>query len=424
MKLEYVSSGNSSLKVFSSRFLEFENTEEVNSLLNIMKGLSRDNNFYSILFNAFTEVNMGKVMYDNFKDYLHSIHTDSGGLQMITLGKTITEEEKEQIYKIQGQYSDAAMCFDEIPVVTDGVGVGVTDMKARYFDKSKVKEKAIITGNNVKNQIKLFKEFGYKTKPMLILQGNSFDTFKEWMNFSCDVIGDDLKFVHGISVAGTSLGGGPLEDIVRAASTLLLDFPEDLNYKNIHMLGVGSSSRFTPYIPFKNKLEDYNISFDSTTHSHAIFKGTYVDKMNTLNWNKQTSTMKDKIVEDINTFISDFTELRVTKKEVDTIFKGSLEYEKVTGKLGAHCPRYIFVTFCIFATMIDTSLKSIRELFSDKKTYMNLAKKRGGVIALNNLSLCENEHDFNNWWSEFSRFIKSDRVKDINDKPTSLEEFF
>lgn len=423
MILDYVSSGNSSLKIFSDNITSKIDTPEIQAVLKIMKGLSTENRKYSVLFNAYTEIAIGKALHSHFKPYINSIHADSGGLQMITLGKSITEEEKIAIYDVQGKYSDVAMCFDQIPITTSGTKTGITDMSVRFFNSKLVKEKATATAVNLKNQILRFKETGSLAKPMLIMQGNCMSSFQDWVNYACDELGDLTKDVYGISVAGTSLGGGQLEDVVRAAASTILDFPKELNSKNIHILGLGAPARMLPYASFKSILNESNISFDSTTISHSIFKGVFMDGFKVTKWDKLNQNKKQVIINKVNALIEPHTELRVSIQSIDEIYAGSIKYETKTGKLGAHCEKFIFNIFCIFALMVSINLDTVEDLFKQKLTYIKLAEQRGGYGAYKALELCRDTKDFSEWYGKFAKYLNSNKVTNINDK-VSLEDFF
>jgi hypothetical protein len=71
------------------------------------------NSDVSVLYNAYTE----KQHLEYLKTYKNLgaryIYSDSGGLQIVTAGKEINDEIKQQIYETQA-YADYAMCFDVI----------------------------------------------------------------------------------------------------------------------------------------------------------------------------------------------------------------------------------------------------------------------------------------------------------------------
>ena len=67
-----------------------------------------------LLFNAYTERDMGPrfLKLDNFG--FDKLYADSGGLQIVSAGLKVDDSLKGNIYKIQSN-ADYGMCFDEIP---------------------------------------------------------------------------------------------------------------------------------------------------------------------------------------------------------------------------------------------------------------------------------------------------------------------
>ena len=117
----------------------------------------------SCLYNAFSEKGLGRVLHESFD--LPKIYSDSGGLQMALYGSgTDLKEDREKIYRAQQDYSNLAFCFDDIPVrMTDITSSARVLVNNKYFDKELLKEKAIKTANNIKEQIKYFYENGANT---------------------------------------------------------------------------------------------------------------------------------------------------------------------------------------------------------------------------------------------------------------------
>ena len=91
-----------------------------------------------------------------YKDHVHEIHADSGGLQIVTQGMVITDELKDKVYENQAEWADVGMCFDEIPVILTGDRSDRNDTKARFFDFENYEELARKTGRNVKRQLEIF----------------------------------------------------------------------------------------------------------------------------------------------------------------------------------------------------------------------------------------------------------------------------
>ena len=96
---EYVGSGTSYFKLMYQESYRPENLDVFARTYGALNGTH--NHKVSLLYNAFTERRTGPRIKENYAKYLHSIHADSGGLQIITLGKQITPELKEEIYANQ-----------------------------------------------------------------------------------------------------------------------------------------------------------------------------------------------------------------------------------------------------------------------------------------------------------------------------------
>ena len=143
-KLEYVVSGTSYMRL-SNPGIAFDstNTSIVNMLLD--KLCNDFSHKISLLYNAHTEHAFGE-RFVAYKDNVHEIHADSGGLQMVTLGLDITDDLKEKVYRNQAKWADVGMCFDEIPVkVADGRSER-NDTKGRSFDRENFEDYARKTG--------------------------------------------------------------------------------------------------------------------------------------------------------------------------------------------------------------------------------------------------------------------------------------
>lgn len=277
--LEYVASGISSLGfagVSNMSYVDFTKT-----LLSVLNECNHHS--FSFLFNAHTEKTLGERIYESYNKDLVNIYSDSGGLQIITQGLEISEEMKNEVYTTQGSYSNCAMSFDEIPVVELQKTSLRMDHNSRFFDSDNYKEKARLSGINLNNQINKFKEMGSECKPLMILQGNDYETFVKWTDILYNEVSDDNKsLIGGIAMGSPAIGFGVLEDIQKIFyyTEISKKYPE--LPKHLHILGVGSVSRLIPLISFMKNglLKDTHISYDSTTASHALFKGqVFLDKM-------------------------------------------------------------------------------------------------------------------------------------------------
>lgn len=237
----------------------------------------------SMLFNAFTEKGFTKPgrgfqMYD----WLGSdgVYSDSGGLQIVTTGKTITPELKQKIYETQ-MVSDYAMCFDVIPLSSTSISQNSnerTNIGNKVFEDHKFPESALATADNIKEQIAYFRTHKAKTKVIIIVQGNT----PEDMKFFYDTIAaklteEDYEHVGGIAVADTCMGNGELESIkmLHAAHLIAQDCHDSVK-SHVHFLGIGSLYRLRPvvYLVRSGFLKTFKrISYDSTSHTSCYDMG-------------------------------------------------------------------------------------------------------------------------------------------------------
>src|SRR6185369_3616961 len=116
MKLEYVASGCNYTRLPTPGAYELPDNlrflKEVFTVLNNVDG--KKNHKFSLLYNAYCEKHFGPAFKKYYKDWIYSIHADSGGLQMVTLGVQNTPKLRQEVYENQALSSDVAMSFDEI----------------------------------------------------------------------------------------------------------------------------------------------------------------------------------------------------------------------------------------------------------------------------------------------------------------------
>lgn len=238
----------------------------------------------SMLFNAFTEKNFVKDPKKGFQLYnwleSNSVYADSGGLQIVTTGKSVTDEIKKQIYETQ-TVADFAMCFDVIPLTNTSVRQTSNERSNvgnKIFEDHLFAESAEKTAQNIKTQINYFREKGAKTKVVIIVQGNT----PQDMKFFFDVIAsklteEDYEHVSGIAIADTCMGNGELESIkmLHAAHLISQDCHPAVS-SHIHFLGIGSLYRLRPiiYLIRSGFLKSFKrVSYDSTSHTSCFDMG-------------------------------------------------------------------------------------------------------------------------------------------------------
>jgi hypothetical protein len=229
------------------------------------------------LYNAYTEEIMarrasGETIEEPFKKiFPNGIHADSGGLQMVTLGKgTIEKEDRLKIYKTQADYSHYAMSFDEIPsLIKDDV---------RYYLPHTIEQKGIESGDNLKEQYDFFDKEDTDCKIIPIAQGWGVD---DTNTFSKGLFGKlTKKQLKKVDIVAT---GFPTTSVYATAKRVFdmfhsTEIPEKAK-SHVHLLGVTGFKRLIPALEliksgFTPQLEV--LSFDSVTLSMTYVMGNQV----------------------------------------------------------------------------------------------------------------------------------------------------
>jgi len=276
--IEYVASGCSFLRITYKQCLEEENKALINSFFREVD--NANGHRFSLLFNALTETTYGEV-FRNYKDSIYTVHADSGGLQLITQGKEVSPAIKREIYTTQAEYADIGMSFDVIPLKITGAKSKRNDLSTRFFDRENLIKYAEETGDNLREQIEVFLEKKTACQPFFIVHGNDIDSAIEWTDRAlARVPADMMKHVGGIAMGGGSFGNGQKEMLLRAVlAGHILRTRDDLIYKRIHFLGLGSLTNAFPFLAMiKSGMYDqsWNISYDSTTHTSSHHMGDYL----------------------------------------------------------------------------------------------------------------------------------------------------
>ena len=194
-----------------------------------------------VLYNAFSEK---KDAYE-FNEILRPIgvkqYADSGGLQVMSIGAEITPEIKSDIFHTQMDTCDFALSFDEIPVGSTFSGEGIREMNTRFFIDEFFKKKAIESGRNIVEQIKVFKKEPNNAKILFIIQSRNFETAREWSWFMFQEIKkepDYEKYIGGLALGNTGAGG------LRNVFDFTLRFQTELDFlplswrKKVHILAL------------------------------------------------------------------------------------------------------------------------------------------------------------------------------------------
>ena len=243
-----------------------------------------DNQNLSLLYNAHKERKHGEYMRELMESSWYRIHGDSGGLQMARTKKGITPELKDKVYYHQAKYCDVAMIFDEIPIEFDLSLVGGSSMKAtiagRRFDRSDIKRSAKDTLKNVKRQIEVFRQEDSNAKMMLISQGQSVETYKEYIEIICDGLSDDEMdmFVCGVAPSSLCNGNSFAHRCEMIYAMKEYQIP-DIIKSNVHLLGVGNHEALSPFYLSPDYFDFIDhLSYDSSSHASSWFFSRYKDK--------------------------------------------------------------------------------------------------------------------------------------------------
>ena len=295
IKFEYVAGSSIGYFKLKNKDKEIEkwNFEDFSSMASFTYNKLKGYIDCSYLFNAFQEETDAKHLktYNNLNH--KSIYSDSGGLQATRRNIIVEDDFKEKIYKIQANYSDYAMTFDEMPLKLiecnkTGDKVGAAD---RVYIRELIKPTAQASARNIQHQVNVFNELETDTKILPILhgfrprkeyhRGRVDNTYTDYAKYLLDDIKNVNNHIQGISIASLTTHADNRVGVVK-----LLDYvPRILADKNIndeylehiHLLGLSSMQRLIPLILLaKNGLIDNRvktISFDSTSINRAAIYG-------------------------------------------------------------------------------------------------------------------------------------------------------
>lgn len=391
----------------------------------------------STLYNAYTEKNHVEEfkLLDNLGS--DSVYADSGGLQIVTAGKTITPEIKQEIYKTQ-TYADYAMCFDVIPL--SSVSVTRTrnersNVGNKIFHSDRLQESAEATGDNVKAQASHFRHAGAKTKAIIIVQGNSADDMVEFFKGVTSRLEEsDYENIGGMAVADTCIGNGELESIemLRAAKRIS-EFCHPNIRRHLHVLGVGSIARMRPilYLLKSGYLNNFErVSYDSSSHTSTFqygllkldgtcksigsYKTPAVDKHFRNVYNLFNDTFSPLVSEDrwMELLFGDGTGDWKFSTIKNRLLENSNENEIAAGMLCNAAHTYFQIHN--FVTNLDKV--SNHKLGDVKTSDLN-------EIAMNKLLGVRNEDQMNDWLFNNRTRIKSKRIN-RGENMVSIEDFF
>jgi hypothetical protein len=288
INLEYVISACGMMGVFTNHVYDNHHAVWKSSLLELMQCLNESvqskakntNPTIATLFNAYTESGFTDRFASLENLGAKKLYADSGGLQIVTAGKKITPEIKQQIYTTQTA-ADYAMCFDEIALGSFSVTRTRNERSNvgnKIFKSSEHANKGTLTGKNIKEQIEAFKKLHAKTKVIPIIQGNTYQDMITFFNMIANELEpEDYDYISGMAIADTCMGNGELESIemLRGAKHISMICHDNIK-KHLHILGVGSISRMRPIL-YLNKSGYLNtfekVSYDSSSHTSTFDYG-------------------------------------------------------------------------------------------------------------------------------------------------------
>jgi len=228
-----------------------------------------------VLWNAYSEKKDGIEFNKVLRPLGVKQYADSGGLQVISVGAEITTEIKNEIFHTQMENCDYAMSFDEIPITFSENGPDGGSYVDEWF-----KKKAIESGQNIVDQIRVFKKNKTQAKILFIVQGKTFETCREWAWFMHEVIKhepDYEQYIGGLALGKSGAGG------IRNITDFTLRFQTELEFlpkewvKKLHILGAGAVSRLMGPIFVNDNLfvSGTTITADSTTQTRGPIFGNF-----------------------------------------------------------------------------------------------------------------------------------------------------
>ena len=425
LDLQYVISACGQMGVFSNHIYDNHHDLLKANLLELMSDLKRSiaskarntSPTIATLFNAYTESSFSPRFdtLDNFGAVAR--YADSGGLQIVTVGKQITDEIKQEIYKTQTA-ADYAMCFDVIPLESFSITRTRNERSNvgnKLFNNAKHEESGRLTGLNIKQQIKTFRELGAKTKVIPIIQGNNAEDMMVYYTQIANQLSDaDYDFISGMAVADTCIGNGVLESIemLKGAKEITKVCHENIK-KHLHILGVGSISRMRPIL-YLNKSGYLNtfekVSYDSSSHTSTFDYGLL--KVNGT-CTALGSVRTPKAVahfQNVYRLFNRFLSSKVTEGEfIDMILgDGKRDWKYSTVKdLALSLPDEKMMVAFLIKTIhtyyqIDNFVTCIDRVLEEETC---------GIKEIDSLLRVSTDQEMQSWFKHISRSVKSKRIK-------------
>lgn len=392
--------------------------DDINKVFNI---LNDPNHQFGILYNSMTESSFGNIFKRNYKDHVSNIYADSGGLQIITQGKQITEEIKQMVYQNQGTSADLGLSFDEIPLVMQGSRSSRGDVTTRFFDSVNFEDMARQTGKNVWQQIRTFDEMSSPTKPIIIIQGNCYDTYMRWCELLMEQIPKEYHSrIGGVAMGAAALGEGTLQDVRR--TFYFTQLPMDLERKHLHLLGIGSVPRLLPIAAFiySGLLKDTHVSYDSTTHSSGPTMGRYYFNNDHFKIRRGYLQDYEVIKNDLEAIFPGLLRNIPVQEFHDAVNMNSTKFKEIYGSRS----EFIKIQVLLIAGSVYNFKDQVDRMFSSRSSVLKFASKKKIGAEINLLMNVKSKEDFLAWEREVSssRRLKSKAVQ--SSVTVSLESLF
>lgn len=446
-QLDYVISAVGMMGVFTPDHEAFWYPEYKKATLSLMKSLNKriaetchnTKPLVSTLFNAYTEKNH----VDEFKRLENlgsaSVYADSGGLQIVTAGKSITNDIKNQIYKTQ-TYADYAMCFDVIPL--SSVSLTRTrnersNVGNKIFHSEQHQQAAFATGDNIKSQASFFRTVGAKTKVVIIVQGNDVQDMVDYFkNITTRLDDADYENIGGLAIADTCMGNGELESIkMLIAAKEISKICHPNIKKHLHVLGVGSIYRMRPilYLLKSGYLNAFErVSYDSSSHTSTFQYGLLKVNGTCKSIGSYKTPAVDKHFRNVYNLFSDtFSEYVTEDKFIDNIFgdgKSDWKYSTIKNRVvETSDPDVIIPSLLCNAAhtyfQIHNFITNLDQVMLDEFGIQRTKGDWKKLMRINQLLAVKNDDDMSSWFAQNSGGIKTKGIKRDTERST-VEGFF
>ena len=273
LKLQYVGSGFAIS--FRLNVADNELTDGISkSIIDTSQFLTEKLNSQKIsicgLFNAFNEDTIPPKVGNGFKDLFTGapMFADSGGLQAMQQNGSIDDDAKQRIYAVQSQWSNVAMSFDEMPFRMRG-GERI------YLGDEIAGRMGTTAGQNLREQIRFFNEWGTDSKIVPIVQGQGDGTKNYTLNMLGELTTEQIEQLEHISMGGI-IWENSFSILEKAVNLYRMEGIPPKMLPKLHLLGTTGFRKLLPtLIGARNGLlpSITNLSFDSTALLRSYTRG-------------------------------------------------------------------------------------------------------------------------------------------------------